>query len=164
MGLSALGGTVAATDLACDDGGTQSMFGAPIGGIDAIGLKEERENRREFDREMSRKAARDVRRSGMVDEGIELIVQSDRDAMGGDVATQEPVAHAQGVQEALDTRRKPALVIVAAERATPPQQMRETGLRNGAREAPIGRPAVAHEDIRKSAPSTVAASSKPRPG
>ena len=150
LGMSAASGAIASTDFAGDDRRPQRVFGAPIGRVDGIRLEEKGEDRGKFDREMRGKSARDVGGSRTVEEGIESVLQmpaSHRDAMRGDRVVQIAVAHVQGVlQDLLDAGRKPALVMVADQIATAPQQMRETRLMDRGLETPIRRPAVADKD------------------
>ena len=88
--------------------------------------------------------------SRLVDEDIELILQMatcDRDPMRGDRAGAIAVAHAQRtLQQRLDARREVALVLIADERPTPTQQMRDTGLMHGLSEAAVRRPAITDHD------------------
>ena len=148
--MSAAWRAIAATDFASDDRGSQRVFGAPIGRIHDVGGEQEGKHGRKFDGEMGGKLLRDTLSPRTVDEGVELVLQvpaGDGDAVRRDGALKIPVADAQGVlQDPLDARRKAALVVVADQEATAPQQVSETALVKRGRKSPIRRPAVADED------------------
>ena len=147
--MRATQGAIPAADFACDDGRSQGVLGAPVGGVDDIRLEQEREDRGEFNGEMRRELLGDAAAAGAIDEGIELILQMTTrhgDPMRRHLVRARPVAHAQGVlQNPLDARREVPLVLIAYERATAAQQVRETGLMDRVRKPAIRRPAVAHQ-------------------
>jgi hypothetical protein len=145
--MRALSAAIAAADLASDDRGAEGMFGPPVGCINQIRLEQEREDGGEFDGQMRGKMAGDSRRPGSIDERIELIHEmsaSDSQAMGRDASVLIAVAHAERVlQQSLHVRRKVAFLMLADQRATASQQVRETRLMDGAGESTIRRPAIA---------------------
>jgi hypothetical protein len=55
MRLGTAFGSVAAADLASDDGWAQRVLGAPVGGVDRIGFEEKRKHGREFNSKMRAK-------------------------------------------------------------------------------------------------------------
>lgn len=149
LGLGAAGGAIAAADLAGNDGGTQGVFGAPVGGVDRVGVEEKGEDRRKFDGQMRGEMAGDATGARPFDQGIELILEM---AAGhGETVTREgppaiAIADVQRMLEyPLDVRREVKLAVIAHQQATTPEQMRETGLMQGRVEAAIGRPTVADE-------------------
>ena len=101
------GGSIAAADFASDHRGAQGVFGAPVGGVNRVGVEEEGEDRRKFDGEMRREVPRDAAPAWSVDEGIELILQMPardgdairlerlRDVVGGLGDPRRPVAPAR---------------------------------------------------------------------
>ena len=147
--LGAAGGTIAAAHFSGDDRGPERVFGAPVRGVDGIRLEQEREHRRKLDREMGSEIARDATGARAIDEGIELIVQMatrDRQPMSRYLATPKAIARGErALQDALDVRREMVLAVIGDQRATPPEQMGQTGLMNRVIEAAIGRPPVAHQ-------------------
>ena len=68
-------GSSAAAGLARDDSLAQGVFGAPVGGLDRVGVKKKRKHRWEFDGEMGRESARHGDSPGPIDERIELVLQ-----------------------------------------------------------------------------------------
>jgi hypothetical protein len=97
---------------------------------------------------MGREAARDARRSGSIDEGIEVrfeMTAGDGETMRGHLAGPMAIADAQGLLHALHLRREAALAMIPSEQATAAQQMRETGLMRRVGKAPVRRPAIAHQ-------------------
>jgi hypothetical protein len=52
--------SVAAADLARDDGRAQAVLGAPVGGVDCVGFKKKRKDGWEFDGHARRNGARRV--------------------------------------------------------------------------------------------------------
>jgi hypothetical protein len=140
---------IAAADFAGDHRGPERVFGAPVGGVDHVGLEQEGEHGRKLDGEMRGEIARDASGARAIDEGIELIVEmppSDGQAMGRHCATPMAIpGRERALQDALDARREMVLTVIADEEATPPEQMGETRLMNGLIEPAIGRPAIAHD-------------------
>ena len=110
LGMRATRGAIAAADFPCDDGRAQGVFGTPVGGVDGRRLEHKGEDRGEFGGEMRRKGLGNASTTGMIDEGIELILQMtarDGDTGRRDLASQIAVADLQGVlQQALHTRRE----------------------------------------------------------
>ena len=51
------------------------MFGAPVGGIDRVGVEEKCKDGWEFDGEMRGKAAPDLCGTRLIDERVELVLQ-----------------------------------------------------------------------------------------
>lgn len=149
LGLGPTGGAIPAADFARDHGGPQRVFGAPIGGVDGVGLEQKREHRWKLDGEMRGEIARDAASARPIDEGIELIVQMTTghgEAMGRDGAAPIAIADAQrALEHALHPRSEMRVAMIADQCATAPQQMGEARLVDRLIEAPIGRPAVAHE-------------------
>ena len=141
--------SVPATDFARDDGRTQGLFGAPVGRINR-GVKQKREDRREFDREVGGKALRDTSVTRPVDERIEPVLEmatSDGDAVRRDRALAPAITHAQALlEDAGDAGCEGPLLMIADEGATAAEEMRETRLMNGVLKLAIGGPAVAHQD------------------
>lgn len=147
--LGAAGGTIAAAHFSGDDRGPERVFGAPVRGVDGIRVEQEREHRRKLDREMGSEIARDATGARAIDEGVELIVQmatGDRQPMSRYLAAPKAIARGErALQDALDVRREMVLAVIGDQRATPPEQMGQTGLMNRVIEAAIGRPPVAHQ-------------------
>ena len=79
LGVGALAGAVAAAHLADDDGGSDGLFGAPVGGVDRR-VPQEREDGGEFAGQMGGKALGVVQRRRVVDQPAEPGEQS---AAGG---------------------------------------------------------------------------------
>src|SRR6266545_4417728 len=148
-------GAVATTHFAGDDRGAQGLFRAPVGRVDR-GVKEKREDRRVFDREMRGEAPRDAATARLIDESIEPILQmaaSDGDAVCGDRPAPPPITNPQSLlEDGLHLRGKPALVLVVNQRATSSQQMREARLMDRLCKTPIGRPAVSDQHTVKVRP------------
>lgn len=144
---------VATTDLARDHGWSKRLLGAPVGGVDRLGVEEKRKHGREFDREVRREPACDVCGAGSIDQGVELILEMparDGDAVRGQAPLLIAVADGQRVlQDALHAWRELAFPMITDQEATPAQQVRQTRLVDRVIEPSIGRPAVAHEDARE---------------
>ena len=159
-------GSITAEHLPRDDGWSERVFGAPVGRVDRIGFKKKSEDRWEFDGKMGRKSAGHSGRARTIDDGVELILEMsarNRDAACGDASVLILGADPQGVlEDPLHAGREVAFPMTGSECNS--GAMRQTRLMNRLFEAPIGRPAVAHQDTAKSAPSRVAASANPRPG
>ena len=77
LGVGALTGAVAAAHLADDDGGSDGLFGAPVGGVDRR-VPQEREDGGEFAGQMGGKALGVVVRRRLVDQPAEPGEQSAR--------------------------------------------------------------------------------------
>lgn len=149
LGLRAAWGSIAATDLAVDDGRAHRVFGSPAGRVDP-GIPQEREHGREFQGEMIRKARR-VGQSGRgLDEPAEARQQvpaRDGETLIGDRARIAPVAKREGVREhGLHAGGPGAAWMIEAQRATPADQMSKTRLMQGLGEPAIRRPPVTHQD------------------
>jgi len=147
--LGAARRAIAAADFAGDNSGPQRVFGAPVRGLNGVGVEKKGEHGGKFHRQMRGEMARDAPSAGVFDQGIELILHvtaGDREAMRGDCAGAVSIAHGQRVsQHVLHPRRKVILPVIAHQHATAAQQMRETGLMDRPIEAAIGRPAIPDE-------------------
>lgn len=147
--LRAAVGAVAATDFAGDDGGTQGLFGAPVGGIDR-GIEQKGEDRRVFDREVRGKALRDTPAARLIDEGIELVLEMaarDGHTPRRDRVLAPAIAHPQGLlEDAGDAGREGPLAMIADEGPTAAEQMRKTRLMDRVLKLAIRSPAIANQD------------------
>jgi hypothetical protein len=118
--LRALGGSVPATDFARNDGGTQGLFGTPVGRIDR-GVEQKGEDRRVFDREVRGKALRDTPAARPIDEGIEPVLEMatrDSDTARRDRALVPAIAHPQRLlEDTADAGREGPLLMIADEGA-----------------------------------------------
>jgi hypothetical protein len=124
------------------------VLSAPVGGVDEVRREQKGQDGRKFNRQMGGEVLCDASAPRVVDEDIEVILQMptrDGDAVGRHRPCEIPVTHAQGaLQHELDPRREMGLVLIADERMTPPQQVRETGLMDRVRKPAIRRLAIAH--------------------
>ena len=105
---------------------------------------------------MRGEALSDTATARLIDESIEPILQmaaGDGDAVCGDGPALPAVTNPQSLlEDGLHPRGKPAFVLIANQRSTSSQQMRETRLMDRLREAPIRRPAVADQHAVKVRP------------
>ena len=60
LGLGAAHRAIAAADFAGDHGGAQCVFGAPVGGVNGVGLEQKREDGGKLNGEMPGEMARDT--------------------------------------------------------------------------------------------------------
>jgi hypothetical protein len=92
------------------------MVGAPVARVDRIGFEREGKHRREFDGEVHRETARDVRAAGAIDEREQLILQMptrDGRAVGGGTAVLIRVANTERVlEDPLDLGREAAFPMI----------------------------------------------------
>jgi hypothetical protein len=141
-------GAVTTTDFAGDDGGAQRLFRTPVGRVDRR-VEQKREDRRVFDCEMRSEALSDAATARLIDESIEPILEmaaGDGDAVGGHGAPPPAVTNPQSLlEDGLHLWSKPVLGMVAHQRSTTSQQMREARLMDRLCEAAIRRPAVADQ-------------------
>ena len=148
LGPRAAGRAIPATNLAIDDGGTDGVFGAPVGGVH-VGGPQEGEHGRTLAVEVGGEALGRRQGGRRVDEPAEAGEQAPMghsEAMLGDRLRVAPIAEREGVgEDGLHARRPGAPRMVGAERATPTEQMRQTALMQRAGEAAIGRPAIADQ-------------------
>ena len=72
LGVRAARGAIPAAHLARHHGRAQGVLGAPVGGVDRVGLEQESKDGGEFDRKMRREIPCDAAASRLVDEDIEL--------------------------------------------------------------------------------------------
>jgi hypothetical protein len=136
-----------------NDGRAQGVLSTRVGGVDRIGFEEKRKDSREFDGEMCGEAACDVGVTGLVDDGVELVLQvaaSDRESVRGDALALIAVADSECLlQDALNLWGETAFSMIADQEAAATQQMSETRLMNRLPEAPIGGPPIAHQHALK---------------
>ena len=131
LGPRAAGRAIPATNLAIDDGGTDGVFGAPVGGVH-VGGPQEGEHGRTLAVEVGGEALGRRQGGRRVDEPAEAGEQAPMghsEAMLGDRLRVAPIAEREGVgEDGLHARRPGAPRMVGAERATPTEQMRQTAL------------------------------------
>ena len=140
----------AAAGFARDDGRSERVLGAPIGGVEC-GVEEEAEDGMEFGVEVNREAASIREATGppieQAPEAIEIGAACDGEAVIGHGAGGMAIAGGQGgAQQMIDLRRKRMMRGVQHHRATATEQMGQTGLMRGVNKLPIRRPAVALQD------------------
>jgi hypothetical protein len=153
--LGATRRAVAAADLAGHDRRPERMFRAPVGRIDRSGVEEKGEERRPLDREVCRESLDVGDRPGVIEMRIEALEQPTArhgKPMRRNAAVQIPVAEPERLlQDRAHGRDEDGTRVIGVEEPTSSQQMGETALMEGAREAAIGRPPVAHNDAGKRA-------------
>jgi hypothetical protein len=141
--------------FAGDDGGARGSFSAPVGRVDRR-VEQKREDRWVFDREIRGEALSGAATAGLIDESIEPILQmaaGDGNAVCGDGPAPPAVTNPQSLlEDGLHPRGEPAFVMVANQRSTSSQQMREARLMDRLCEAAIRRPAVADQHTVKVRP------------
>ena len=141
-------GAVAAADLASDDGGPDSLFGAPVGGVDRR-VPQKGEDGREFGGQVRGEALGVAQPRRVVDQPAEPGEQSA--ARGGqtvvaDTAGVAPVAQREaGLQGVLHVASPRAAGMVVPQMLTSSPQVLQTRLMLAVGEAPVHHPAVAHE-------------------
>ena len=148
LGVGSVAGAVAATDLAGHDGGSDGLFGAPVGRVDGR-VPEEGEHGRELGVEMRGEALGVVEGRRRVDEATEAGEQATADR-GQTVVGQLPlvatVAQGEpGLQHGFELKGPGAVGMVVSKVLAAPEQVRQTRLVQRVVEAPIGRPPVADE-------------------
>lgn len=138
--------------LPSDDGRTEGLLGPPVRGVE-IGINEEAEERREFDREMSRKALHLRDRAWIierVEQSVKQMPARDSDPMRGDGPRRTPIPHAKRVlQNPRDACWETRSRMIALQRATPSEEVAETRLMKCVDELPIRRPAIAAQAARE---------------
>jgi len=140
----------AAAHFARNDGRSQRMLGAPVGGVEGW-IEEEAEDGIVLGREMPREAPRVGEATGsprkQAAEAIDIGPAGDRESMIGYGARGEAIACGQrGAQERIDLRSKPMMGIVQPHRAAATKQMRQTRLMARVGKLAVGRPAIALQD------------------
>ena len=148
LGVRAAVRPIAITDSARSDCWTQSLFGTPIRRVDRR-VAQKGEDRGVFDREMRSKALGDAATARLINESIEPVFEmaaGDGDAVGGDSPVLPAVTNLQPpLEDGLHPRGKPVFIMIANQRSTSSQQMREARLMDGVCKTPIRRPAVADQ-------------------
>ena len=91
LGVGAVAGTITATDFAGDHGGSDGLFGAPVGGVDRR-VPQEGERGGEFAVQMGGEAVGGVQRRRFVDQPTELGEQSTASGCQAVVAQKPGVA------------------------------------------------------------------------
>ncbi len=143
--IGAARGSIAAGDLAIDDGGPQRLFGAPIRGVQRE-IEEKAEERRQFGAEMSGEplagphASRSIEQ---VEHARDQVSARHRGAMRGGLARAEPVANVERLlQHSMHLRRPARAWMRLHDLAAPPQQMRDTRLMDRVVKLTVRCPAV----------------------
>jgi hypothetical protein len=108
---------IAATQFARDDGRSQRLRSAPVGRVNRIGLEQEREDGGKFDGQMRREILHDASAAGVIDQGIEVMLQmtaGNGDPVRRHLGGAKPVTHPQRpLQHALHARRNVRVVLIA---------------------------------------------------
>ena len=148
LGVGAAAGTITATDFAGDHGGTDGLFGAPVGGVDRR-VPQEGEHGGEFAVQMGGEAVGGVQRRSVVDQLTELGEQSAASGCQAVVAQTPGVAAVaqleNGLQDGLHPGGPRAARMIGSELPPSPHQVSRIGLVQRVGEAAIRRPPVTHE-------------------
>ena len=145
LGVGAASRTIPAADLSVDDGRTQGVLGAPVGGVDG-GVEEKAEERRQLGAQMGGESLH-------VGDGTDVVQRREQvsqhmttghgGAMRRDDARDAPGADAERLlQGDRDAGGERGAGMVARQVARAAQQMGQTGLMGGVGEAAVRRPPV----------------------
>ena len=145
LGVGAASRAIPAADLAVDDGGTQGVLSAPVGGVDG-GFEEKAEERRQLGAQMGGESLHGRDGADVVQCREQVILHmatGHGGAMRRDDARDAPVADAERLlQGGLDARGERGAGVVACQVARAAQQVGHTGLMGGGGEATVWRPPV----------------------
>ena len=159
LGVGAVAGAVATADLTDNDGGTDGLFGAPVGGVDRQ-VPQEEKHRSEFGGQVPGKALGVVQRWRCINEPTEPGHESAADrcqTVLAQLAGVAAVTHGKArLQDRLHLPGPQTVQMIFLQFLASSEQVIQTGLVQRFAVAAIRHPPVAHERTpAKSAPRTV---------